>query len=81
MLFNEAHRPIIKESKPNFDKETKVIWQIKVTTEIEDTNKDINVTQDSFNMYISGIDTAGNIDNVSRSDVNMIVTVNPVTKI
>ena len=31
-------------------------------------------------MYISGIDTAGNIDNVSRSDVNMIVTVNPVTK-
>ncbi|WP_173669616.1 LCP family protein [Sharpea azabuensis] len=80
MLFNEAHRPIIKESKPNFDKETKVIWQIKVTTEIEDTNKDINVTQDSFNMYISGIDTAGNIDNVSRSDVNMIVTVNPVTK-
>lgn len=30
-------------------------------------------------MYITGIDTFGTISTVSRSDVNMIVTVNPKT--
>ena len=30
-----------------------------------------------FNLYISGIDTRGGIEDTARSDVNMIVTVNP----
>ena len=38
------------------------------------------MTEDSFNIYITGIDVFGNIDQVSRSDVNMIMTVNPKTK-
>ena len=33
-----------------------------------------------FNLYISGIDTYGDISTVSRSDVNIVVTVNPLTK-
>lgn len=40
-------------------------------------NNNINVTQDTFSVYISGIDTYGSISTKSRSDVNMIVTVNP----
>jgi len=31
-------------------------------------------------MFISGIDTYGEISTVSRSDVNIVVTVNPKTK-
>lgn len=38
------------------------------------------VTEDTFNIFISGIDTYGSVSKVSRSDVNMIVTVNPKTK-
>ncbi len=40
----------------------------------------VNVTKDAFNILISGIDTYGSVSTVSRSDVNMIVTVNPKTK-
>jgi len=40
---------------------------------------DINVTAQSFNVYISGIDVYGEITTESRSDVNLIATVNPVT--
>jgi LCP family protein required for cell wall assembly len=38
-----------------------------------------DVTNKSFNMYITGIDAWGKIDEKGRSDVNMLVTVNPKT--
>ena len=41
------------------------------------TDKDIS--ERSFNIYVSGIDTYGSVKNVSRSDVNVIVTVNNVS--
>ena len=43
-------------------------------------SKDLDVTRKPFNIYISGIDTYGEISSVSRSDVNMVVTVNPKTR-
>lgn len=39
----------------------------------------IDVTEQSFNVYISGIDVYGEITTESRSDVNLIATVNPKT--
>ncbi len=36
-------------------------------------------TNDSFNIFISGIDTTGDISTASRSDVNMVATVSPKT--
>jgi LCP family protein required for cell wall assembly len=39
----------------------------------------VDVTSESYNIYISGMDTVGDIDAVSRSDVNMIMTINPKT--
>lgn len=35
------------------------------------------VTEQPFNVYISGIDVYGDIDQESRSDVNLIATINP----
>lgn len=39
----------------------------------------LEVTEEPFNVYISGIDVYGDIDQQSRSDVNLIATVNPKT--
>lgn len=39
----------------------------------------LDITQQPFNVYISGIDVYGEITKESRSDVNLIVTVNPGT--
>ncbi len=80
ILFNEAYRSVIEESKENFSKETRILWQTKVTVDVDSDVADIDVTQDSFNMYISGIDVAGSISSISRSDVNMVVTVNPQSR-
>src|SRR5699024_8983053 len=40
----------------------------------------IDVSQEPFSVYISGIDVYGEITQQSRSDVNIIATVNPQTK-
>ena len=53
---------------------TVVVKNIEI---IEKSEKDI--TKDPFVMYISGIDTYGNIGTVSRSDVNILLAINPKT--
>ena len=70
----------VEEDISEFEAKTKIIYSItinmktgKITKKVED------VTMDPFNVYISGIDTYGKISSVSRTDVNMVVTVNPVT--
>ncbi len=58
----------------------KILETIEFKTKITSTiNEDLNISEDSFNIFISGIDTYGDISTVARSDVNMIVTVNPRT--
>ncbi len=63
-----------------FSSKTKVIYKFTIIVKTSDISKDLDVTKKPFNIYISGIDTYGTISSVSRSDVNMIATVNPTTK-
>lgn len=64
----------------NFGDKTKVIYTFSIIVKTSDISKDLDVTKKPFNIYISGIDTYGEISSVSRSDVNMVVTVNPKTR-
>ncbi len=78
MVFNEAYRSVIKDFIPEFDDITEVISTKEFTKQ---SNIKQNVEdKDSFNLYISGIDTYGPIDTVSRSDVNLVVSVNQTTR-
>ena len=40
---------------------------------------DDSITKEPFTIYISGIDTYGEVSETSRSDVNLIAVVNPKT--
>ena len=79
IIMDEATRSLFEDNHPKFDSETKVIKSYEYETESKDISKNVNVTEEPFNVYISGIDTYGTISTVSRSDVNMIATVNPNT--
>ena len=68
------------EEIEGFGKNTKVIYTMQVMKKSDRHSQKVNVTEDPFNVYITGLDTWGSIDRVSRSDVNMIVTINPQTK-
>ena len=50
------------------------------STSVQNENRVASVTREPFNVCITGIDVDGKIDEQGRSDVNMIVTVNPKTE-
>jgi LCP family protein required for cell wall assembly len=49
-------------------------------TSVANNNKVGKITKEPFNVCITGIDVDGKINEQGRSDVNMIVTVNPQTE-
>lgn len=84
VLLNEAYRGIFQDNEDNkkfvnFDTDTKVIYQVEIESEIDDISKNVDVTKTPFSVFISGIDTYGPVSTLSRSDVNMLATVNPQT--
>ncbi len=80
ILLNEASYAYMELTHENFENEVTTLWSHDITTEVADISKDVNVTKNTFTVYISGIDTSGPVSTVSRSDVNMLMTVNPKTK-
>ena len=80
IYVNEAYNGIFEEDYSTFSDDVRAIWSYDIVESVEDISKDVNVTSDVFTIYISGIDTTGKVSTVSRSDVNMLVTVNPTTK-
>lgn len=87
VIYTKEYKTIVKEEEPEKPEENKEEFTDadgKPSKPIEFAeityNESIDVTQETFNVYITGIDTYGSISTRSRSDVNMIVTVNPRSK-
>ena len=78
IIISDVDMYFIENEDKNFINKIKVIDIIKQEKEkVKYTTKEI--TNESFIIYISGIDTDGVISKVSRSDVNIIMAVNPNT--
>ena len=67
------------EDYADFDEQIRQIASYEIKTEIETSDVDVENPQGIFTMYISGIDTFGGISTKSRSDVNILATVNTYT--
>ena len=76
-IYNEAFTGIIEESIEDYSDQVRILYQYGIDTEIEQEETSV---EEPFNVYISGIDVSGPITTNSRSDVNIIMTVNPNTK-
>lgn len=80
IFINDAYIDIFDEAQENFRDSIKIIDTIDINKEVENNNVNVDITKlKSFNLYISGIDVDGPITKVSRSDVNIIATVNMET--
>lgn len=80
IILSNAHKSLVEEDYPDLEAETRVLKSYTHTTDVDILDRDVNVTKETFSIFVTGIDTAGSVSKVSRSDVNMIVTVNPVTR-
>lgn len=79
ILLSDNNYVTLDETIDGYKDSTKVIYSIVIENIQKDTAKRVDVTEEPFNIFISGIDIYGDIKQVSRSDVNMIVTINPKT--
>ena len=77
IILNESYRNLILEENENFTEETRVIYSVSYSEQQKNISRKINVSEDPFLVMISGMDTYGDIDTVSRSDVNILAAVDP----
>lgn len=76
-IYNEAYTDIIAGAVDDYEDQVKTVYHYGIQTDIAEESVDAG---EPFNLLISGIDVHGDISKTSRSDVNIIVTVNPQTK-
>jgi LCP family protein required for cell wall assembly len=79
-MLSAENYEMLCEQLENFESQTKILYTKSVKLKKVNIVKDVDVTKDTFNVYISGIDTYGDISKVARSDMNLIATINPRAK-
>ena len=79
IILEKSMKDLADENNDNYSIRTKVIYTFKAKERSATTARTVDVTSKPFNIYLSGIDTEGEVSSVSRSDVNIIVTINPNT--
>lgn len=84
LVLNEAYIDSIEELEGynNFSNDTKVVYSYIKEVEIEDPIETVkDVTKDNFIIYIAGSDTRRDFLSIyGRTDVDILMSVNPVTK-
>ena len=74
MVLSGSYASLLESVDSNYASHLKTIYTYKIKTKNNNSAKQVD--SKVFNIYISGIDTYGSISTVSRSDVNIIMTVN-----
>lgn len=80
IVLSETYRPLVEENISDFKEKTAIIDAIQIEKPVVDIVKQIDITSNAFTVLVSGIDTLGVATINSPSDVNMLITVNPLTK-
>ena len=81
LFMSSAYYDMMLEEDNGFSEDTtKILKTYNIVVESEAPAQALDPTKEPFSVYISGIDTTGSISNASRSDVNMVMTVNPTER-
>lgn len=82
VLINSSIKNLFDNELKDTASNLRELYTLSVSIKKADTEvlKVVDVTRKPFNIYVAGGDAYGNIDKVTNTDVNMIVTVDPVNK-
>lgn len=79
VLALDSNIEVLKEEDDRYNN-LKAIYSFSITSKVKTLASRVDVSKDNFVLYISGIDTNGKVSAKARSDVNIIVAVNPKEK-
>ncbi len=85
IIVNGKWHDLIEESFSDFNNRIRVIYENNIDLKNDDESSENEKVHDNwpnvpFNIYLSGIDSYGEIETISRSDVNIVMSLNPSTK-
>lgn len=82
LILNQSYTGMLDdiEEYENFSKDTRILYTIKLTDETAKIAvSDTSLTTEPFSIFIGGNDQEGDLSLIGRTDVNIVVTVNPQT--
>lgn len=77
MMIDNGLSSFVEEDFPEFWDEVRVVYEVSKEYDRVEIKTETNFKKDPFIIYVSGIDTAGPLSYRSRSDVNILMYVNP----
>ena len=80
IIIDESYEDVLKEYNEEDFYKLRKIYSLTITTKIKIEKTGKNISNTPFVVYISGIDTVGRINSNARSDVNLLLSINPNTK-
>ena len=80
VLIGGSTKNLLETELSDMKLELKEIHTVSVPIKEVDIVKVVDVTKKPFNIYVAGGDAYGSIDNVTNTDVNMVITVDPVNR-
>lgn len=82
LILNEAYTSVARDSDEfeNFDKDTRLVYTIEIPEEhIQMVGGNEELTSEPFSVFFGGNDEEGDLSLYGKTDVDMVVTVNPKT--
>jgi len=82
MVMRQDYESIIDdmEGYENFSQDAKIIYTFVRKIESEEDKIDVKMTKEPFMIFIGGNDQEGDLSKTGRTDVNIVLSVNPDTK-
>ncbi len=82
LIMNQSYTGMLDDvpEYENFAKDTRILYTVKLTDETAKIAvSDTSLTTEPFSIFIGGNDQEGDLSLIGRTDVNIVVTVNPQT--
>lgn len=81
LILNKDYVSMITDEQEyaSFTDDTRVLYTIKLTTDVSVATSDTELTTQPFSIFFAGNDQEGDLSLTGRTDVDMIVTVNPTS--
>lgn len=80
IIYDSNYEEVMNQEVEGFTEKTRILYRYNIEENTQDTTLNVPVQSEPFSVYLSGIDTYGDVATQSRSDVNIIATVNPKSR-
>ena len=79
IFFHSSYEDILRDEFEEKYELIKLLDSVDIVGKVDTLKSNKDITKDPFTVYLSGIDTSGKVSSKARSDVNLLVSVNPST--